>query len=328
MYIEQCGKLTGQKLNIWKDFMEKSGLIPDLSVSRTVLIWDDDLLIASGSRQDNLIKCIAVDPQRQGEGLTATLITSLRQEAFSQGLNHLFLYTKPENSDMFSSLFFYPIAQTDKVLLMETKKNGISQFLSSLPKADTAGTIGSIVMNCNPFTLGHQYLIETAAKECDHLYVFAVSEDKSEFSYEDRLEMMKRGTCHIPNISILPTGPYLISSSTFPDYFLKEREKVDEIHCILDVEVFSKHFAPHFSITRRYVGTEPISKATDCYNTALKENLPKAGIEVKEIPRLTADGSPISASEVRNMISKNRIDSLKNLVPKTTFEYLKSKNLI
>ena len=328
MYIENTTNLKGQKLNTWKSFLEDANLTPDMSVDKTVLMWDESELVATGSRKDNVLKCIAVSKDHQGENLTASLITELRKDAAESGFNHLFLFTKPENKEVFSSLFFYPVAQTDKVLLLESKKNGISDFLNSLTKAKENGIIGSIVMNCNPFTLGHQYLIETASKECGHLYVFCVSEDKSDFSFTDRFEMIKRGTKHLNNVSILPTGPYLISSATFPDYFIKDKDKKEEIHCLLDIEIFKTYYAPYFSISKRFVGTEPISHSTDMYNSALKENLPKSGIELKEVKRLECNGTPISASKVRELITSGNKESLKSFIPPTSYEYLIKKNLI
>ena len=124
MYIELLSKQNKTKLNMWKDFLKQSDLEPDDSVNQILLLWDNDNIIATGSRDGNLLKCIAVDKTRQGEGLTATIITELRKEAFSEGINHLFLYTKPQNKVMFSDLFFYPIAETDKVLLMEDANHG------------------------------------------------------------------------------------------------------------------------------------------------------------------------------------------------------------
>ena len=328
MHIEILPTLSGTKLNKWKSLLERCGLFADLSFDKTVLIWDEDELIASGSRKDNVLKFIAVSEKHQGENLTATLLTFLRQDALKDGISHLFLYTKPENEKIFTSLFFYPVAKSDSVLLLENKKDGILNFLNTLPKNNSIGTAGAIVMNCNPFTLGHQYLIEKASAECEHLYVFCVSEDKSEFSFADRFEMIKRGTSHLANVTVLPTGPYLISSATFPDYFLKERDKKEEIHCLLDIEIFIKHYAPHFSICKRYVGTEPISQGTDMYNKALKEYMPKSGIALKEIKRLEQNSSPISASRVRELINPGDEESLKQLIPKTTYDYLKEKNLI
>ena len=190
MDIEIVSGLRGTKKNKWTAFLSRAGLEADEGVQRTVLIWDGDELIATGSRQGGLLKCIAVDDSRQGEGLTATVLTALRQDAFRDGHRHLFLYTKPQNRTAFSSLFFYPVAQTDKVLLMEDKKGGIDSFLASLSVPRKEGKIGALVMNCNPFTLGHRYLIETAAKECDWVYVFVLSEEQAPFPAADRLQLV------------------------------------------------------------------------------------------------------------------------------------------
>lgn len=328
MDIELIARPTGRKLQHWNNFLSRAGLEADEQVQRTCLVWDDGELIATGSRQDNILKCLAVDELRQGEGLTATLLTQLRQDAFADGHKHLFLYTKPKNQLMFSSLFFYPVAKTDQVLLMEDKPDGICSFLNTLPVAETTGKIGAVVMNCNPFTKGHRYLIESAAKDCDHLYVFILSEDKSQFSAADRLALVKAGTADLTSITVLPTGPYLISSATFPTYFLKEREAAQTIQCLLDIEIFVKYYAPKFGITHRYVGTEPLSQMTNQYNEALLENLPAYGIAVQQLPRLEVADTPISASAVRALLGQNQPDKLKQLVPETTFRYLQTHNLI
>jgi len=328
MDVELTTRLSGRKKQVWQDFLTHAGLTPDTDVESSVLIWDQETLIATGSRQGNLLKCIAVDPFHQGEGLTGTLLTQLRQDAFQQGYRHLFLYTKPKNKAMFTSLFFYPVAQTEQVLLMENKKNGITTFLDSLPVPVTVGTIGAAVMNCNPFTLGHRYLIESAAKECDHLYVFVLSEDRSFFPAKDRMEMVQLGTKDIPNVTVLPTGPYLISSATFPTYFLKEREKAGEIQCQLDIQIFANHYAPKFGISRRYVGTEPLSPMTAQYNEALKRHLPGKGITLLELPRLETNSAPVSASAVRAHIESNNRTALKHLLPDSTYQYLLTHNYL
>ena len=326
MDVELVKQLRGSVLESWKTLLRRAALEPDADSDSTVLIWEGSDLIAAASRKENLLKCIAVDDARQGEGLTATLLTTLRQDAFQNGYNHLFLYTKPQNRYMFSSLFFYPIAETRQVLLMENRQGGIDQFLDTLLACPSDGIVGAAVMNCNPFTKGHRYLIETAAKECDRLYVFVLSEDKSEFSAADRIEMVRRGTADLPNVTVLPTGPYLISSATFPTYFLKDRENAESIHCLLDIEIFCKYYAPKFSITRRYVGTEPLSPMTNQYNDALKEYLPKKGIQLREIPRLEI-GVPVSASAVRAALQKGDFDTLAELLPSTSYEYIKEHNI-
>ena len=239
MDTELVKSLQGFKKSKWETLLQRAGLACDEQLESTVLVWEGEELIATGSRWGNILKCIAVDDAHRGEDLTATVLTILRQDAFTDGHSHLFLYTKPGNEWMFSSLFFYPIAKTGDVLLMENRQNGIGSFLNTLPVAE-GETVGAAVMNCNPFTKGHRYLIETAAKECDRVYVFVLSEDRSEFSAKDRMEMVKRGVADLPNVTVLPTGPYLISSATFPTYFLKEREKAAQIQCLLDIEIFTK----------------------------------------------------------------------------------------
>ena len=328
MDIELTRSLHGRKLNIWQDFLCKVGLTADDAVEQTALAWEDDTLIATGSRQGNLLKYLAVDPAHQGEDLMAKILTALRQEAFQDGHRHLFLYTKPSNAHLFTGLLFHCVAQTEDVLLMEDEQNGIHDFLAGLSPVRHPGTVGAAVMNCDPFTLGHQYLIETAAKACDQLYVFVLSEEKGCFSAADRMQMVRLGTAHLSNVTVLPTGPYLISSATFPTYFLKNRDQADVIHCQLDVEIFTQYFAPAFSVTTRYVGTEPLSPLTAQYNAVLKEQLPLRGIDVVQIPRLCAENAPISASAVRASIKNNDRKALQSLVPITTLTYLKDKHWI
>ena len=324
MDIELLSPPRGRKWNIWAAFLANAGLEADDLIEQTALIWDGDELVATGSRSENILKCIAVSPYRQGEGLLSTVLTVLRQEAFRAGHRHLFLYTKPQNAHLFSPLFFYPVAQTEHVLLMEDQKDGVRTFVDGLSPTKRDGNIGAVVMNCDPFTLGHQHLITYAANACDHLYVFVLSEDKGHFRAAARMEMVKRGTAHLPNVTVLPTGPYLISSATFPTYFLKERDQADRIQCMLDIQIFARHFAPAFHISRRYVGSEPLSPLTNRYNQTLEENLPLQGIEVIQIPRLTREDCPISASAVRAALAAGDWDTVQNLVPKTTFDYLQT----
>ena len=328
MDIELLPKLTGQKRVLREQLLRATGLAPDTMADSTLLIWDNGTLIATGSRYGSILKCIAIDPARQGEDLTATILTHLRQDALQAGHRHLFLYTKPQNRFLFSSLFFYPIAATDSVLLMENQQNGIGAFLDSQPVSAAEGIVGAIVMNCNPFTLGHRYLVERAAKECDRLYVFVLSEDRSYFKAEDRMAMVKAGTADLPNVTVLPTGPYLISSATFPTYFLKDQSSAQDAQCELDVAIFGKHFAPHFGITRRYVGSEPFCPVTSAYNQALHKLLPEYGIALYEIPRLETQSIPVSATNVRKLVETHDAEGVRALVPDTTFQYLKNNNLL
>lgn len=322
MDTQLLSRLQGSKRAAWQALLRQSGLEPDDDFDVTALIWENDTLLAAGSRKGDLLKCIAVESSRQGEGLTATLLTQLRQDAFRAGHRHLFLYTKPKNRQLFSSLFFYPVAQTADVLLMEDKKDGLKDFLNSLPAETASGTVGAAVMNCNPFTLGHRYLIETAARECDRVYVFVLSEDRSRFSAADRLEMVRLGTADLPNVTVLPTGPYLISGATFPTYFLPDRDAAPQVQCLLDIEIFARNFAKKYGISRRYAGTEPLSDLTHRYNLALQAHLPARGVQLRLLPRLELEGHPVSATAVRGALDAGDWDTVKRLVPESTFSYL------
>ncbi|MBE6672861.1 MAG: [citrate (pro-3S)-lyase] ligase [Ruminococcaceae bacterium] len=328
MNIELHHRLSGQKLKKWLSLLEQAGLVQTEEPDVIALVFEGDQLIATGARQENVLKLIAVAADRQGEDLTSRVITALKSEALEQGYRHLFIYTKPQNKWMFSSLFFYPVAQTKSVLLMEDRRDGISTYLKSIPKPGAVGKVGAIIMNANPFTLGHQYLVESAARQCDYVYVFVLSEDKSEFSALDRLNMVRLGTAHLSNVTVTETGPYMISAATFPTYFLKDRDNACEVQCGLDIEIFSKIIAKELSITHRFVGSEPLSAMTDKYNRSLAKHLPENGIAYVEIERKTADQTPISASLVRKLIKSKDAGSLGAFLPESTLNYLKNKDII
>lgn len=325
MYTESDKLLTGGKKAKWERFLALAALKPDTDTDQTVTVWDDGELIACGSRKGNLLKCIAVDPGRQGEGLTASVLTPLRQEALREGHSRLFLYTKPRNRMLFAPLFFYPVAQTEGVLLMESTRNGIQNFLASLEAPKEEGKVGCIVMNADPFTLGHQYLAETASAQCEKVYIFVLSEDKGTFTAQERLELVKAGTAHLKNVTVYPTGPYLISSATFPKYFLKDRETAQREHYLLDLAVFTRWFVPHFGITHRFAGTEPTCAVTAGYNRAMAELLPRAGVEFVEIPRKAEGDGAISASTVRRVMREGDPEALKKLVPEDTYQCILEK---
>ena len=183
-------------------------------------------------------------------------------------------------------------------------------------------------MNCNPFTLGHRYLIQRAAGACDWLYVFVVSEEQPLFPAADRLRLVREGTADLRNVTVHPCGPYQVSSVTFPTYFLADKSQKDAIACQLDLQIFWEYYVKAFHISRRYVGTEPLSPHTRQYNRAMQAFLPPRGVEVCEIPRLEQDGGPVSASRVRALLGTGRRADLEKLVPPSTLRYLIQRNLI
>jgi len=214
----------------------------------------------------------------------------------------------------------------DNTNTQQTTNPSLGDYLAYLQseKDTTQGTIGSIVMNCNPFTLGHRFLIEEAQKQCDFLYIFVVEEDKSFFSFEDRLMLVRAGTSDLENVKILRGGSFIISSSTLPEYFVKESQKDVVINASKDLGIFAESIAPVLNISKRFVGEEPLDPITNQYNRAMFDILPRSGIEVVEIPRKPQlDGTPISASLVRKLLQDKDFDAIAEIVPETTLEYLK-----
>lgn len=189
-------------------------------------------------------------------------------------------------------------------------------------KGKTEKITGAIVMNCNPFTSGHRYLIETAAKQVDCLYVFVVEEDKSIFKFKDRIELVRRGTEDLQNVIVLPSGQFMISSLTFPEYFKKETEKNVVIDSSLDLQLFGEKVAKKYNISIRFAGEEPNDAVTRQYNRNMEEMLPKYGVEFREIKRTTSEGEVISATTVRECLKNKDYARLKKLVPKTTYDWL------
>lgn len=321
MHTETGAPFEGERLEELKSFLQGAALSYEEGIEYSVCLYDGREIVATGSLEANVFKCIAVRQDRQGEDLTAKIITELRSEAVRRGLRHLFLFTKPANLRMFSDFGFYAVAETPEVLLMENKKNGAKAYARSLAKP-CSGVAGAVVVNCNPFTLGHRYLIEKAASCCDMLYVFVLTEDRSRFKASDRLMLVRAGTEDIANVVVCETGPYMISSVTFPTYFLKEQSQAQDIACRLDLEIFVKIFAKEMNISMRFVGTEPNCKVTAAYNKCMHEFLPPLGIRVLEIPRKEIDGVPVSASRVRALIDAGDIEKTAALVPPSTYRYI------
>lgn len=332
VYLEEGFPFHGRKQKQMEDFLKKSGLTSDSFYSYSILLTDQNgRIIGCGSRYQNVLKCIAIDETCQGEGLLAKIVTQLVKQANESGISHLFLFTKPDYQTAFTDMGFYKIIATDNMLLLENRKDGILQYLkkeaSSFSDAFPMNSlpVSAIVMNANPFTKGHQYLVEAAAKRSRLLHVFVLSEDASEFPADIRLRLVQEGCKHLSNVFVHGSSDYLISHATFPDYFLKDRAVIKENTARLDLEIFAKYYAPTFHITARFVGEEPFSSITNAYNQQMKVLLPNYGIDVFELPRKQEGDTIISATFVRNLFLQNRLPTLKKLVPSSTYEYLASK---
>ncbi len=312
-------------LNGVDELLEAEGIRRDANLDYTCAVCDDmGKPIATGSCFGNTLRCFAVSHEHQGEGLLNQVLTHLIEYQCERGNIHLFLYTKEKSAKFFGDLGFYEIARVEgSLVFMENRRDGFPSYLRKLEKSHKEGKSAALVMNANPFTLGHKYLAETAAANCDILHLFIVSEDASLVPFSVRKKLVKDGTAHIPNIICHDSGPYIISNATFPSYFLKDENDVIDNHARLDIAVFKK-IAAALGVTARYVGEEPTSVVTGAYNRIMSEELPKAGIECVVVPRKEAEGKPISASTVRSLLKDGKFEELKELVPETTYDYFVS----
>lgn len=326
VFYEEVGQpFTGRKLEKLKAFLGQAELRYDAGAEYTVnLVTREGEIAATGSLQKNVLKCVAVAGQFQGEGLAAKILTLLMNRALSSGETHLFLFTKPRNRGMFRELGFYPILETADILFMENKKDGIADYVRSLSRGESRPPIGAVVANCNPFTLGHRYLIAEAAARCGTLHLFILSEDQSLFPAETRYRLAEQGVGDIPNVVLHKTSDYLISQAVFPTYFLKDRAHARDASCELDIRIFGTYFAKALGITKRFVGTEPFCPITKAYNEAMKQLLPQYGIELVELPRAEEGGLAISASRVREAMKSHDWTCLSSLLPESTLDYLRS----
>ena len=298
-------------------------------VDYTIIIKENNNIIATCSKKNNIVKCFAIDENYQGQGLASILITDITNKLFDENIYHSFIFTKPKNKYIFEGLGYSSIVDTDKVTLMERGNSNIKKYLKKLKKdydINDNNEYAALVMNCNPFTLGHKYLIEVAAKENKNVLVFVVEEDKSSFLFKDRFNLVKLGVEEFENVKVIPGGEYIISSATFPSYFLRKSDDVMKEYTKVDASIFGKYFSKEINIIRRYIGTEPYCCVTNTYNETLKNILPRYGVDVKVIERIGVNDNIISASKVRDFLKLGKLDKVKELVPLTTYEFLMSNS--
>lgn len=317
--------------------LEQEGIRLDRNLDYISAIRDDDYhIIATGSMFQNTLRCFAVDHRHQGEGLLNTIVSHLMEQQLLRGNLEVFLYTKPASARFFHDLGFYEIARVaGRLVFMENQPQGFTHCLQRFAKEttdflqarkqtlDEASHSAAIVMNANPFTLGHRSLIERASRENDLVHLFLVSEDASLFPFAIRKQLVQAGIEAFPNVCLHESGPYIISNATFPSYFLPDADTASIGHAELDLTLFGK-IAAALHIGRRYVGEEPFSQVTGLYNRVMREKLPSLGIECRIVPRFAVNGRAVSASAVRQCIKNGSWEALQTLVPPATYDWLKS----
>lgn len=324
--------LSPQDLEGITQLLNAAGLELDSQVEVFVTCHAQGRLVACAGLDHTTIKCVAVDEHWRGESLSLRLGTEIVKLAAARGRFHLFLYAAPHNLPFFRGWGFYPLVEVpERVVVMENSPVGIQKYCDTLrPLRRPGRKISGIVLNANPFTLGHQRLVEKAARESDWLHVFVVREDASVFSYADRFALVAKGVKQICNLTLHQGSDYIISRATFPGYFLKDKTIIDHSWAAIDLLLFREYIAPALGITHRYVGAEPFDRVTNQYNQDMRTWLEDAAsaapaITVVEIPRASVAGIPISATEVRRLLALGNFSGVRALVPTTTLQFLKTK---
>ena len=324
-----------------EQFLGDNGLrLDDVDYYAALVDETTDEIVAGGGLKEGVIKCVAVADGHKGEAVANQIVSHLIAHANADGHQCVKLFTKPQNQKMFESMSFRLLAEAPKAILMETgiggirryseelesekgkvkseKSNGKLHHLNTSPQHPIMPPSGIIIMNCNPFTLGHRYLIEQAAQQVETLYILVVREDCSMFSYDERKAIISRGVADLDNVVVCDGSEYSISATTFPTYFLKCLSDASDTQMTLDIDLYRRHIAPALGATVRFVGTEPDDPLTRRYNELMKSMLP----DVREVARLEKNGVAVSASRVRKAIVENHLAQAARLVPPTTVPYI------
>ena len=304
--------------------IEAQGLRFEPEFDDLATLYEDGQLVACGARAGYVLKMLAIAPSHQGTDTLGELVTQLTLSALRAGHDTVFVFTGLQSAASFQALNFRLLAAPGQAALLEHGP-GLEAYLEAHAGVITPGRNGAVVINGNPFTLGHLHLVECAARQVDRLYLFVVREDRSVFPFPVRLRLAQEATAHLANVTVLDTSRYAVSAGTFPSYFMKRLDAVAETQMRIDLTLFARHLAPAFHAVCRFVGQEPLCATTAAYNALMAEVLPQHGIQVLELPRVAQGAEPISATRVRAALAEGRLDGLEHLVPPATLAFLRSE---
>ena len=308
-----------------KSFLKIFNVDYDLP-DKTYVIRDDGEIIATGSASGNILKYFFAKCTYSGQGAIGIIYNSLLEYVIEMGYSSYFIFTTPNNKAIFESLGLKEVYSTDRVILLEGGFYNYNKWIDGIKKTvgEKKGKRGAIIVNCNPMTLGHKYLITTALEEVDELLIFVVEEDLSIFPFDARYNILINEFKDDARVKVLKGGPYIISRGTFPTYFIKQKDEMLEIYTELDAKIFAEKIAQDLLIDIRFLGSEPKDVVTLAYNKSLQEILEAKGIDVKIIQRIESKNKPISASYVRQLLKEDRYTEAYEILPNSTIDFLKS----
>lgn len=323
-YVDKIIRGSSSEKALEEFLLDKEVIYEDVDAS--YVIRDAGDIIATVSVKKNLIKFFYIDEAYQGEGLAIEMINSALEDIISKGYRTYFVFTKAKNENIFTSLSMDLIEKTEDVVLLEGGFFKYADWIRNIKKDLDKDEYSAIVMNANPLTLGHEYLVDKALEEARDLIIFVLEEDASYFSTKDRYEIVKSHYQDNDRVHVYKSGPYIISRATFPTYFLKKDTDKLKVYTELDAKIFAKRIAKDLNIKKRYFGTEPIDKVTQKYNEMMKKILFEYGVESEFIERKKINNEYISASKLREGIETD-FESIKKYLSQDVYEYLKERCL-
>ncbi|MDO5015567.1 MAG: [citrate (pro-3S)-lyase] ligase [Eubacteriales bacterium] len=342
-YLEPIYSHNSEALAAYASLCAQSGLDAEQQFDYLLGLYDTERqLLAAGGLVGNTLRGLVAESSHRGEGLMAQVVSGLVSYQAGRGVFRLFLYGKKIYQQLYHSLGFYKLAEAGgKMVFMENSPRAFQDFLANLQtetlsRVETSGWqarlqatkkegAGGIVMNANPFSLGHLALVKHALAVKPLIHLFILEEDLSLFSFNDRWAMAQAACRELEGVILHKSSSYLISQASFPSYFLKSLDEAAILQAEIDAHIFLE-IAETLSIKERFLGSEPASDLTRAYNEVLLKELTTADIKVNVMERIGDASHPFySASLVRQLLAQGNLTEAKKLVPSTGWPYLEAK---
>lgn len=319
--------VTASERRAARRLVERAGLTFEEGYEDLVGAFRGRRLVACGARAGRVLKMLVVHDEHRGKGLLAGVVTELMRRGLEASIDTYFILSRPCMAAVFQRLGFNELVATEHAALLEYG-HSLHQYLRKRGAIARPGENSAVVVSSDPFSLSQKALVERAAELGRTAYVLVPSDGRFLFSLQERLEMARRGVGPLDNAVVTDTGPYVLSSATFPAYFLDPSEEPDEVRMALDVDLFGRHIAPAFHVTTRVIGTRPTDPRHRRYNRILGQRLGRWGIRLEQIERTTSGADWVSTERVQRQFAQHGLDGIAALVPQSTLEYLRPRTAV
>ncbi|NLA95222.1 MAG: GNAT family N-acetyltransferase [Clostridiaceae bacterium] len=257
----------------WETLLMSAGLTADPPYSSIYGIFDDGRLVATGARDQNRLKCVAVDPEHRGGPLFSQLLTGIIAHAFDLGITKLYLYSKPEAVASFARAGFHPLAATPEgITFMERGRPSFDEYLEER-RLETEGydkqygrlkgSVESLVIDGDQITASGFALIRDAAGRAARVHLFVMGG-------EGATDRLRQRTDQLRGIIYHPAQGYFIPSPVFPAYYLPDERERTKTQATLDALLLRDRIAPALGISGRTVLEDPEDPLQTLYNERLE----------------------------------------------------------